>query len=101
MFFESQFSFCLQLTDIDLHKYYSKLEPETPTDEEASKRPIVISLRNASFRYHRFNQDDGYYQSNGGNQSFSIGPVTGDIKKVMAFQYRLVFAVPPYLLSMI
>lgn len=73
---------CWQLTDIDLHKYYSNLEPQTPTDEEASKRPIVISLRNASFRYHRFNQDDGDYQSNGGNQSFLIGPITGDIKKV-------------------
>lgn len=73
----------IDLTDIDLHRYYSRLEPQTPTDEEASKRPIVISLRNASFRYHRFNQDDGDYQSNGGNQSFLIGPITGDIKKVM------------------
>lgn len=71
------------MTDIDLHKYYSSLEPQTPTDEEASKRPVIISLRNASFRYHRIDQDDNDYQSNGGNQSFLIGPITGDIKKVM------------------
>lgn len=58
------------------------MEPQTPTDEESSKRPVVISLRNASFRYYRFNQDDSEYQSNGGNQSFFIGPITGNIKKV-------------------
>lgn len=85
------------MTDIDLHKYYSGLEPQTPTDEEASKRPVIISLRNASFRYHRFDQDDSDYQSNGGNQSFLIGPITGDIKKVTPFNEVSIKASPSFL----
>lgn len=77
-----------QLTDIDLHRYYSQLEPQTPTDEEASKKPTVISFLNASFRYNRYDQGRGEYQSNGVNQRFKIGPVTGDIKKVPSISFR-------------
>lgn len=78
--------FCLQLNDIDLHGYYSKLDPQTPTDEESSKRPVIISLRNATFRYHRIDQRDSD-DTNDDNRNFSIGPITGDIKKVKHLLY--------------
>lgn len=82
--FEFTIIFYLQLNDIDLHKYYSKLEPQTPTDEESSKRPVIISLRNASFHYHRIDQSESD-NSTSGNRNFFIGPITGDIKKVTHF----------------
>lgn len=79
-FFKRLF-FLFQLPDIDLNKFYSPLEPETPSDDDSGKKPIVINLRNVSFSYNQPNQDNN--DEHEVNNGFYIGPVSGDIKKVL------------------
>lgn len=72
----------LDLPDIDLHKYYSRLEQQSPTDDESNKRPVVISLKSASFC---FNQSRN--ENRGGVTNFFINQANGDIKKVNPNQF--------------
>lgn len=68
----------LDLPDIDLQKYYSRLEPRSPTDDESKKRPVVISLKSASFCFNQFNS-----ANRDGVPNFVINQANGDIKKVI------------------
>lgn len=68
----------LDLPDIDLQKYYSRLEPRSPTDDESKKRPVVISLKTASFCFNQFNS-----ANRDGVPNFVINQANGDIKKVI------------------
>lgn len=70
------------MPDIDLHKYYSNFDADTLTEEEdRAKKPVVISLKNASFGFNKFNQSDNSTESSG-SMSFLLSQVSGDIKKV-------------------
>lgn len=71
----------LQLPDLDVNKYYSKLEPHTPSDDESSKKQVVISLRNTLFCFGIMNRSEST-EENETSQSFILGPINGDIKKV-------------------
>lgn len=73
---------CFQLPDVDLHKYYSPMEAQTPNDDESNTRPIVISLKNASFCYTNINSIGSNDENSDNTQNFTLSPINGDIKKV-------------------
>lgn len=67
------------MTDIDLEKYYSTFDTNAPTreeEEESAKRPVIISLKNASFGYNKLDNGDE-------SPIFVLNQVSGDIKKVL------------------
>lgn len=68
-----------KLPDIDLHKYYSVLEPQTPSEDDSNPRPIVISMKNVSFRYNIYNVQNDHGES---AQNFFLRSISGEIKKV-------------------
>lgn len=71
-----------------MHKYYSTLEPQTPTEDETGKKPIVISMKNVSFSYNQLKRNES---GDDDTQNFYLNPVSGDIKKVRRFKLNRVF----------
>ncbi|XP_031634883.1 multidrug resistance-associated protein 7 [Contarinia nasturtii] len=65
----------LDLPDIDLQKYYSPLEPQTPTEDESTKKPVIISMNNVSFCYNK------PIQNGNDERRFLLNSISGDIKK--------------------
>lgn len=71
-----------------MHKYYSTLEPKTPTEDDSIKKPVVISMKNVSFNYSQLKRNES---GDDDTQSFYLNPVSGDIKKVRRFKLERVF----------
>lgn len=73
------FYFYFQLPDVDFRKYYSPLEVSTPSEEETSHRPIVISMKNVSFEHNA--ECQRLTETERHSKSFFLNSISGDIKK--------------------
>lgn len=69
---------------MDLEKYYSPLITDVcdnqSSEDESAKKPVIISIRNATFYFNQFNPIDNG-DENDENQNFFLRQISGDIKK--------------------
>lgn len=79
----SNISISFQLPDTDLNRYYSPLEVDASSEDDSSRKPVVIRMRNVSFCYKATLDPN---EQNESTQNFFLKSVSGEIKKVCSIE---------------